>query len=331
MRAAVYNYGGALNVVGNFPAPKRGEKELLVKVAACSVNPVDVKLRKAKLPSAIFPYPKVTCSDGSGAVIQAPPNSKFKPGDLIYWMGLPLAKYGSAADITTIPEESADFVKHTDIISAAALPLVVNTAWQALQKSMPLAGKNILIQAGSGGVGTAAIQIAVAHGAHVTTTASQANFELCKSLGAERVVDYKAERFEDSAPPGGYDCVLNTVVGDYDARSLKVVKQGGHFSQVLRNVADLRELLMGAYCKFLAGTGRLGAHSLVAVRPRADLGLQQASNLMAEGKMKPVVNTVLPLSQINEAHNMVEKGVGRGKVVVKMVENVEQLLEGVAK
>uniref|UniRef100_A0A7S3QZ00 Enoyl reductase (ER) domain-containing protein n=1 Tax=Dunaliella tertiolecta TaxID=3047 RepID=A0A7S3QZ00_DUNTE len=310
---------------------KHGFSKPFLQVAACSVNPVDVKLRKANLPAAVFPYPKVTCSDGSGAVIDAPPKSKFKPGDLIYWMGSPLAKYGSAANITTVPEENAEFVQHTDIISAAALPLVVNTAWQALEKSMPLAGKNILIQAGSGGVGTAAIQIAAAHGAHVTTTASQANFELCKSLGAERVVDYKAERFEDSAPPGGYDCVLNTVDGDYDTRSLQVVKQGGHFSQVMRNVANPGEWIMGARCKFLTWTGRLGAHSLVAVRGRADLGLQQASKLMAEGKMKPVVNTVLPLNQINEAHNMVEKGVGRGKVLVKMVENVEQLLEGVAK
>eukprot|EP00983_Pelagomonas_calceolata_P030970 972966-Pelagomonas_calceolata.AAC.3 len=170
-----------------------------------------------------------------------------------------------------------------------------------------------------------------------------------------------ALRFEDSAPPGGYDCVLNTVDGDYDTRSLQatatvsrspptpciqVVKQGGHFSQVMRNVANPGEWIMGARCKFLTWTGeggmgkkecryprRVGYRSTLQVPNRTGFldWVLAACRLMAEGKMKPVVNTVLPLNQINEAHNMVEKGVGRGKVLVKMVENVEQLLEGVAK
>eukprot|EP00197_Chlamydomonas_leiostraca_P008998 CAMPEP_0202870226 /NCGR_PEP_ID=MMETSP1391-20130828/15046_1 /ASSEMBLY_ACC=CAM_ASM_000867 /TAXON_ID=1034604 /ORGANISM="Chlamydomonas leiostraca, Strain SAG 11-49" /LENGTH=293 /DNA_ID=CAMNT_0049550735 /DNA_START=78 /DNA_END=959 /DNA_ORIENTATION=+ len=289
------------------------------------MNPCDYKIRKNRL--SPLKFPKVTGSDGAGVVVSAPSTSRFKAGDEVMFMAYPMWQYGSAAEYTVMPEQHVALKPASvDFVQAASLPLVANTAWQALDKAFNLHGRldgqKVLIHGGSGGVGSMAVQLAKAKGAHVTTTCSASNEQLCRQLGADVVIDYAmAGGFEVGAnevAPEGFDAVVNAVGGDYDWRSMKCVKRGGHYCIVIRNLtAD--EIAAAAWGKLQQLTGRFKTHTALLIDFRAQGGFEQVAGLIDAGLIKPVVGDVMALEGAAEAQRRLETGTGsKGKLVLKI-------------
>jgi alcohol dehydrogenase len=228
MKALVIRrYKGPMELT-DLPRPEPGEGDLLVRVRAASVNPVDYKIRDGGVKVLIpYKFPLTLGNDVAGDVEAIGPGvTKFKVGDAIY-SRLDKDRIGAFAEYALVRESAAAKKPASlDYLQAASLPLVGLTSWQALIDLAKLqTGQRVLIHAGSGGVGTFAIQLAKHLGAHVTTTASAKNHELVKSLGADVAIDYKTTRFEDVAKD--YDVVLDTQAGDTLLRSFEVVKSGG--------------------------------------------------------------------------------------------------------
>lgn len=222
-----YKKGGALRL-GQSPEPQLRENDVMVEIHAASVNPLDGKIRDGEF-KLILPYrlPLVLGNDVAGVVVRVGANVRqFKPGDAVY--ARPgQDRIGTFAEYIAI--DAGDVALKPANLSmeeAASIPLVALTAWQALVERAKLQkGQRVLIHAGSGGVGTKAIQLAKHLGAHVATTVSTANIDLVKSLGADVVVDYKKDDFDKVLK--GYDVVLNSLGKDTLEKSLAVLKPGG--------------------------------------------------------------------------------------------------------
>ncbi|EFN53611.1 hypothetical protein CHLNCDRAFT_136860 [Chlorella variabilis] len=289
------------------------------------------------LPTGFAPIPvklpKILGEDLAGVVVEAPEGSKFKEGDRVFAGTDQFFKSGDqggtdgefvAADehtVCLIPEG-------VSFLEAAAVPVAGLTAWQALERVFPLEGKRVLIHGGAGGVGGFAIQIAKAHGAHVTTTCSSAKVDyVSKKLGADVVIDYTKGPWEAAAREslGGerYDFVLDTIGGSYEAASLRLVKRGGQLAGVGATGPDVaRVSLLGmAALLFNAGwrtlMGRLGLapkYHFVMTESKASRGLEQIAELMREGKFKVHLDRVFPLEELAQAHEYLEQGRARGKV-----------------
>lgn len=341
MRAAVMRAQGppdVLKVEPDFPPPARGPGEVLIRVAAAAVNPIDYKTRSGKqVPRALVALPRILGGDVAGVVEAADPDSGFKKGDRVFGCtGQQMFhnRYGTYAELVSAPASTlAPIPEGVSFEAAAATPLAALTAWQCLEPRMPLAGKRVLVHAGSGGVGSFAIQIAKAQGAHVTATCSGANVELVtRTLGADRAVDYTAERFETAAP-GPYDLVLDGVGGDYEPRSLGLLRARGpgrgHYANVLAHgwvqkyggALGTAATFFGIARGTLLGALGLGpSYSLVVMQARASRGLHEIAKLMAEGKVKPLIDRVVPLEQVAEAHAHQESGRARGKVVLRVAD-----------
>lgn len=336
MRAAIFRKLGppsVLEYVQDWQKPARRSGEVLLKVQSSSVNPIDWKVRKGDLPKALVKLPKITGGDAAGVVEEADPNGKFKVGDKVFGCGpgnQPNNPWGAFADLYAVPESALELIPdNLSFDEAAAVPLVALTAWQALQPAMPLQGKRVLVHAGAGGVGNAAIQIAKAQGAHVTTTCSGRNVEfVTKELGADVAVDYTRERFEDAAKPELFDVVVDTIGGDYEPRSLSVLKRNGYFANILNSgLSNKHGPLLGATYMVLntvkakvKNVVRMGPrYSLIIMRPDANRGLQQVAQLIRDGKFKVFVDKRFPLEQAAAAHEYSETGHVRGKVVVQVV------------
>ncbi|GBF96603.1 NADPH:quinone reductase [Raphidocelis subcapitata] len=342
MRAAVLRAQGppdALRVEPDWPRPPRRPGEVLIRVAAAGVNPVDAKTRSGLMPRAVVALPRILGADVAGVVEEADAGSGFAKGDAV--MGctgqhFPTSKWGTYAELVAAPAASlVPIPPGTSFEAAAAAPLAALTAWQALAPRMPLAGRAVLVHAGAGGVGSFAIQIAKAQGARVTATCSGRNAELVtKALGADRAVDYTRERFEEAAP-GPYDVIVDTVGGDYEPRGLPLLRKAGggrprgHYVNLLTHgwcerYGPRGGMALNLLCaaKGLALPAlRLGpSYALVSVDHRADRGLRQVAQLMAEGKVKPLVDRVFPLGAVSEAHALSDSGRARGKIVLKVAD-----------
>jgi NADPH:quinone reductase-like Zn-dependent oxidoreductase len=310
MKAVVVHEYGGPEVLKYEDAPKPGpkENEILVRVIAAGVNPVDGMIRSgmfAKYEKATFPM--IPGADIAGVVEKAgSKTTKFKPGDPVYAY-LSLKNGGGYAEYTIATEtELAPKPKSLTYVEAAGVPLAALTAWQALIDSAKLsAGQTVLIHGGSGGVGSFGIQIAKARGAKVFATASTPNQELLKQLGADVSIDYTKQKFEDIAKD--VDVVVDSVGKDTLARSYGVVKKGGFIATLVSRV-DQAEL---------DKHGIRGAS--ISVTPNAS-ELAEITKLIEEKKIKSVVSLVLPLSDAAKAQEQAATHHTRGKIILKVAD-----------
>jgi NADPH:quinone reductase-like Zn-dependent oxidoreductase len=309
--------------------PEIGPRDVLVEVHASSVNPVDWKIRSGAQRAIIhYKLPHTLGLDFSGRVIgRGSEVQRFAIGDEVY--GSPThRRNGCYAEKLAVDERTCALKpRNLDHVEAACVPLVALTAWDALVVGGRLRrGQKALIHAGSGGVGTIAIQLAKDLGAYVATTCSAKNIELVRSLGADEVVDYKERRFDDVL--SGYDFVLDALGGEERERSLKVLKRGGVLSSMVGGFPEAAE-------KHGAGLGAIVAVSgLASISIRAKLFrgvrvyhvLRESSGRMLEeitrrierGAIWPVVDRVFDLDEIAEAHRYSETGRARGKIAIKV-------------
>jgi NADPH:quinone reductase-like Zn-dependent oxidoreductase len=308
MKAVVAHDYGAPNVlkIEEVPRPAPNGDEALVRVIASSVNPADPLTLSGKYAKEFGTHlPLIPGYDVAGVVEKTGADiTKLKVGDAVY--GYPTFG-GSWADYVTVKEwEVAAKPKSLNFVEAAAVPMGSLTAWQALADVAKLRpGQTILIHGGSGGVGNFAIQIAKARGARVIATASTANQDVLKQLGADVAVDYTKTRFEDVAKD--VDAVLDPVGKETLARSYNVVKKGGIVMSLVA-LPDRAELQK---------RGIRGA--AISVHPDAE-DLTKIAQLIDTGKIKPVVTQVLPLSEAVAAQQQAATHHTRGKVVLRIAD-----------
>ena len=305
MKAIVIHSSGGPEVLKyeDAPRPQPKDDEVLIRVMAAAVNPVDVFIREGRSNQ----FPLIPGMDAAGVVEQVGNKvTKFKRGDAIYAY-LSFDEQGGYAEFAVAKQDHAALKpKSIDFEQAAAVPLAATTAWQALiEKAGLTAGQTVLIHGGSGGVGTFAVQIAKARGAKVIATASTANQDLLKQLGVDQPIDYTTTKFEDVVK--NVDVVLNAVRGDTLARSYGVVKKGGIIVSITGE-PDPAELEKHG----IRGTG-LGAH------PDAKV-LEELAKLIDAGEITPIVSAVMPLADIVKAHQQIASRHTRGNVVLKVAE-----------
>lgn len=305
MKAAVIDQYGDNTVVQikelERPQPQAGE--LLVKVHAAGVNPVDWKIRSGAGQRMGLTLPVHLGSEISGTVVQLGDGvDRFEVGDAIFGIidsgGFAEYAIASAANMVRMPA-------NLDFIAAAAVPLGALTAWQAMFDIAKLAGgQRLLVTGGSGGVGSLAIQLAKAKGAHVTAMASGRNEDYVSSLGADAFIDYTRQPFEQVA--NDMDVVFDTVGGDTFERAFQTLKQGGF---LVTAVAFPKE----ADQKRGVGVAR------VQCKPNA-AQLDAIRDLVEAGKLKPCVSTLLPLDDMRQALALSEGGRTRGKIVLQVAD-----------
>ncbi|TDW59551.1 NADPH:quinone reductase-like Zn-dependent oxidoreductase [Novosphingobium sp. PhB55] len=324
-----YGKGQPLRL-GDLPEPVPGSDEVLVEIRATGLNQLDSKIRDGAF-KPILPYkpPFVLGHDLAGVVLSVGSAvRRFKPGDAVYARPRD-GKIGTFAERITVDE--ADLAHKPASLSmeeAASLPLVALTVWQVLVERARLkAGQKILIHAGSGGVGTIAIQLAKHLGATVATTTSAANTDLVRSLGADVVIDYRTQDF--SAMLSGYDVVLNSLDAKTLEASLKVLKPGGQLISIsgppdptFARAQGLNALLRLVLRLMSAGIRRKARRVGVDYSflfMRADGGqLGEIATLIEDGTIRPVVDRTFPFGKLNEAMTYVDKGRAKGKVVVSL-------------
>ncbi len=322
-----YAKGGALRFTES-PEPELRENDVMVEIHAASVNVLDTKIRDGEF-KLILPYrlPLVLGNDVAGVVVRVGANvRRFKPGDEVY--ARPAQdRIGTFAEYIAMDEaDVAMKPNNLTMEEAASIPLVALTAWQVLVERANLQkGQKVLIHAGSGGVGTIAIQLAKHLGAYVATTTSTVNIDLVKSLGADVVIDYKKDNFEEVLRD--YDVVLNSLGTDTLKKSVGVLKPGGKlisisgppdpdfarengFGWPLQLV--MRLLSFGIRRK----SKRQGISYSFLFMTANGAQLGQITSLIEAGAIRPVVDRVFPFEKTNEALDYVETGRAKGKVVV---------------
>ena len=322
-----YGKERALQMV-EMPAPELRDGEVLVRVHAAGVNLLDSKIRKGEF-KLLLPYrmPLVLGHDVAGEVVQVGPGARqFQPGDEVY-ARVDDFRIGTFAEFIPVREASLALKPGTlTMQEAASLPLVALTAWQALVERAQLReGQKVFIQAGSGGVGTFAIQLAKHLGATVATTTSTANVALVKSLGADIVIDYRTQDFEDVLRD--FDVVLNSQDGKTLDKSLRVLKRGGRlvsisgppdpaFGAQIAAPALVRVLVRLLSAGVRRRARRRGIdYSFLFMRANGS-HLREITALIEAGVIRPVVDRVFPFESTNEAMAHVEGGRAKGKVVI---------------
>ncbi|MFJ7202534.1 NADP-dependent oxidoreductase [Streptomyces sp. NPDC098789] len=307
MRAVVVSQWGGPEVLTEttIDRPEPGPTEVLVRVHAAGVNPVDWKTRAS---GALIEWDAVPVPgwDVSGTVEAVGMGvTLFAPGDEVFGMPHFPKQAGAYAEYVTAP--SRHFVRKPaalDHVAAAALPLAALTAWQALVDTADVRpGQRVLVHAAAGGVGHLAVQIAKARGAYVIGTASAAKHDVLRELGADELIDYRSADFAEVVRD--VDVVLDTIGGDYGRRSLEVLRPGGH----LVTIAGAEGFDAEA-----AGV-RL---SVLLVEPDRQ-GLIALAALAEEGALRPLIDTVFPLAEAAKAHELGELGRTTGKIVLSVV------------
>ena len=317
--------------LGEVPAPVPGPNDVLVRIEAAGLNLLDAKIRDGAF-KPILPYkpPLVLGHDLAGKVVAVGAKvSRFKEGDAVYARPRD-GQIGAFAEMIAVNEADLALVPaNLSMTEAASLPLVALTAWQALvEHGQVQRGHKVLIHAGSGGVGTIAIQLAKHLGATVATTTSAANAEMVRKLGADIVIDYRSQWFEDEI--SGYDLVLNSQDADTLERSLKVLKPGGKLisisgppdpafarAQGLNIALKLLLRLMSAGIRRKANRRGIDYSFLFMRADGAQLG--RIAELVKAGAIRPVVDRIYPFDQLNDAFAYIETGRAKGKVVTATV------------
>jgi NADPH:quinone reductase-like Zn-dependent oxidoreductase len=301
-----HSFGGPeVLVYEDAPKPEAKEGLVLVRVHAAGVNSVDWKVREGGIKS-LAKLPQIPGYDVSGVVEAVGPKVEgFAKGDRVYGY-LSLQRGGAYAEYVAVPAtELALAPKSLDHVHAAAVPLAALTAWQALVDTAGLKeGQTVLVHAGAGGVGHFAVQIAKAKGAKVIATASKKNHAFLRELGADEVVDYNEQKFEDVAHD--VDVVLDPIGGETLARSLGVVKKGGI-------VVSIVEPPPKPPCEQLGIRG-----AVILVKPNGK-ELEELARLIEAKKLKPEVSETVPLAEAKRAHELSQGGHTRGKIVLEVV------------
>lgn len=322
-----YKKGGALRL-GEIPEPELRANDVLVEIRAASVNLLDNKIRDGEF-KLILPYrlPLVLGNDVAGVVVRAGANvRKFKPGDEVYARPHQ-ARIGTFAEYIAIDEaDVAMKPNNLTMEEAASLPLVALTAWQVLvERANVQKGQKVLIHAGSGGVGTIAIQLAKHLGAYVATTTSTANVDLVKSLGADVVVDYKKEDFKKVLH--GYDVVMNSLGKDTLEKSIAVLKPGGKlisisgppdpdFARQNGSGWPLRQVMRLLSLGIRRKSKRRGIGYSFLFMTANGGQLEKITALIEAGHIRPVMDRIFPFEKTNEALDYIQTGRAKGKVVI---------------
>lgn len=316
--------------LANLPEPVLHDDEVLVQVHAAGVNQLDSKIRDGEF-KLILPYrlPVILGHDVAGVVVKVGPRVRqFKIGDEVY-ARLDDFRIGSFAEYVPVKETSlAPKPSNLTMAEAASIPLVGLTAWQALVETSKLRpGQKVFIQAGSGGVGTFAIQLAKHLGATVVTTASAENAALAQGLGADEVIDYKTQDFEDVLSE--IDVVLHSQDAKALKKSLRVLKRGGQLVSIsgppdpeFAQAIGASWLVKLAVRLLSAGTrrqakGRGVGYSFHFMQPSGSQ-LREITRLIESGVVQPVIDKVFPLESTNEALAHVDSGRAKGKVVIQV-------------
>lgn len=301
-----HEYGGPERIVyEEVVVPTPGAGELLVRVRAAGVNPVDAKMRSGLGKRLQLPLPFTPGFDVAGGVVAVGEGvTRFRPGDDVFAY-LALSRGGGYAEYAIVREEEAAPKPATvDAVHAAAIPLAALTAWQALFDTARLAeGQTVLIHGASGGVGTFAVQLAKAKGAKVIGTASGRNQAYLEELGADVAIDYETQRFQNVVRD--VDVVLDTVGGETLTRSFEVVKSGGFVVSVVDDPA-----------RHAPGGSKVRTASIL-VKPDGE-ELAKIGALIDEGRVTVVVSETFPLVGAQAAHEKIETGHTRGKIVLEV-------------
>lgn len=305
MKAVQINqYGGPeVVVVNEVEKPIAAKDQVLVEVYAASINPIDYKIRSGMLKNMMpLQFPVTLGGDFAGVT---------ETGEEVFGSAIVVGGgTGAFAEFATTKTTSfAAKPKSINFIEAAALPLTGSSAIQALEEHIQLQpGQKILIHGGAGGIGTMAIQLAKALGAHVATTVSTKEIDYVKSLGADEVIDYTAQKFEEilkDPPAGGFDAVYDTVGGEVTDQSFKVLKKGGVLVSML---GQPNEELAKQY-----GVTAIGQGTKTNTEH-----LKKLAELIDEGKIKPHIDKEFTLDQAKEAFTYQEQSHPKGKVVFRI-------------
>lgn len=305
---SIYSYGGpAVLNYGEVPRPHPADGEVLVRVHAAGINPVDWKVREGHLKSMVpHTFPLILGWDVSGVVeaVGRTGVARLKVGDAVFSRP-DILRDGAYAEYIVIKEsEVALKPARIDHVHAAALPLAGLTAWQTLFTAGGLvAGQKVLIHAAAGGVGSLAVQLARHAGAHVTGTASAKNHAFVRQLGADQVIDYATQRFEDEVRE--LDLVLDTQGGETQERSWQTLKRGGILVSIADKPSPEKAAALGVRQAF------------VFTQPDAGQ-LAELAKLVDAEKLKAIVETILPLSDATRGQELSERGHVRGKIVLRV-------------
>ncbi|MGS2745491.1 NADP-dependent oxidoreductase [Bacillus zanthoxyli] len=331
MRAMIIDrYGKVPMRMTEVPTPKINEYEVLAEIHTASINPIDFKIRDGKVKMLLkYEMPLILGNDFSGVIVKVGAKvTNFKVGDEIY--ARPRKnKIGTFAEYIAIHENDIALKPNNlSFEEAASIPLVGLTSYQALHDIIQLQkGQKILIHAGSGGVGTFAIQLAKIMGATVTTTASEAGVNLVTSLGADEIINYKTEKFEDILK--NYDAVFDTIGGATLEKSFNIIKSGGNIVSVsgMPNARFGKEFGSGFFktLLFSLASKKLTAlekkhnaqYSFLFMKPSGDQ-LRTIANYIKAGQIKPVIDRVFPFEDAQKAMEYSESGRAKGKIIVKM-------------
>jgi len=332
MKALTFKRYGKSPDIGfsDIDRPTLQPDELLVQVHAAAVNPIDNMVPAGTFkPVLHFKLPAVLGSDLAGVVVDVGSRvTRFKPGDEVFASVFDLGR-GSLAEFVAVPESVAALKPpNLDFVQAAAVPMVALTSWQALKERIDLRrGQKVFIPAGSGGIGTFAIQVAHQLGAKVGTTVSAGSVELVRGLGADEIVDYKKQEFEKVLR--GYDAVLGTVQGDAIEKSLGILKPGSRIVSLVgpldpafaekRGLNFLLKFVFGLMSRKIRKlSSKKGVdYSFLFVRPDGQQ-LAAIGELLKAERIRPVIDKVFPFEQAKQALDYLALGRAKGKVVVKI-------------
>lgn len=312
------------------PKPGIRENEVLVEIHSASVNQLDSKLKSGEFKLLLtYKFPLTLGHDLAGIVVEVGSKVKnFKVGDEVF-SRVPDFRIGTFAEYIAIDENFvAPKPKNISMEEAASIPLVGLTVWQAfVDKAILRKGQKVFIQAGSGGVGTFAIQLAKHLGAFVATTTSEKNFELVKQLGADVVIDYKTQDFESILKD--YDLVLNSQDQKTLEKSLTILKPGGKLISIsgppdkdFANEIGVNFLMKFVISLLSRKTTNLAKklnvdYSFLFMQANGNQ-LTQISKLIEAGIIKPTIDKIFPFEQTNDAVNYVESGRAKGKIIIKI-------------
>ncbi len=306
----IHKYGGIDELAyEDAPRPRPGAGEVLIRVLATTVNPFDCAVRAGYL-SAYFNYtlPVILGTDASGVIEDVGSGvTEFKRGDVVYARG-GVTRDGANAEYVVVPAtDVAAKPRSLDHVHAAALPHVSLTAWQALFELAELSkGQTVFIHAAAGGVGHVSVQLAKWRGAKVIGTAS-VNMDFLRELGVDQAIDYAKTQFEKAnGTVGRVDVVLDTIGGDTQERSWKMLKPGGILVSTVQAPSPEVAAAHGA------------RHAMVTSTPPIGKVLTEIAALVDSGRIKPRVSTVLPLQEIARAHEMIETHHTAGKIVMEV-------------
>ncbi len=316
--------------LAELPEPQLRDDEVLVQVHTAGVNLLDAKIRDGEF-KLILPYrlPLILGHDVAGVVVKAGPQvTQFKPGDEVY-ARVDDFRIGTFAELVPVRQASLALKpRGLTMEEAASIPLVALTAWQALVERAGLKrGQKVFIQAGSGGVGTFAIQLARHLGATVATTTSTANVALVKGLGADTVIDYRTQDFEDVLRD--CDVVLNSQDGKTLDKSLRVLRAGGklisisgppdpEFGRQINAPWFVRQIMRLLSSGIRRRARERGVDFSFLFMKASGGQLREITRLLDAGTIRPVIDRVFPFEDTNEAMAYVQAGRAKGKVVIKV-------------